>query len=53
MEFKWRYSQAMSTNSTSLRASEPVPEAETDVAEPGAQLGSVCESLLAIFPMVN
>ena len=39
----------MSTNSTSFRASEPVPEVETDVADPGAQSGSVSEILLADF----
>ena len=32
---------------------EPVPEVETDVADSGAQLGSVSNSWLVMLPMVN
>ena len=32
-----------------LRACEPVPEVETDVADSGAQLGSVSDTWLVMF----
>ena len=34
-------------------ACESVPEVETDVADSGAQLGSVSDSWLVMLPMVN
>ena len=38
---------------TPPRACEPVLEVETDLADSGAQSGSVSNSLLVILPMAN
>ena len=38
---------------TPPRACEPVQEVETDLADSGAQLGSVSSSWLVILPMAN